>query len=154
MRVLILLWLALIAWSGVAGAQIAPAQKKNHLPVAQLTALQSGEHQDVIVVFKHETANAEADQQRRARGLAHDDQTITERKAQRFEVIKRRALARQSRSDVEERKAYSHLPMSHVRVRNAAALERLVNDAEVEAVYPDEAHTFSLAESLPANLNF
>ena len=149
MRILVLLWLALIVWSGAAGAQGTPVEKKNHLPAAHLTALDRGDHQDVIVVFKHQTANAEAGQQRRARGLVHDDQAIIERKAQRFDAVKRRALARQLRDGLEERKAYSHLPLSHLRLKHAGALKRLLDDAEVEAVYPDEAQTHSLAETLP-----
>jgi len=147
MRILVLLYLLCLAT--VAGAQGDPAGRKNYLPAEQQMALDWGDHQDVIVVFKHEAVTAEAEQARRTRGLSHNDQDFLDSKAQVFELIKRRALFRQLGDELEERKAYSHLPLSKIRIKNARALTRLTANPDVEAIYPDTPQVAFLSQTLP-----
>ncbi|MFN0039722.1 MAG: S8 family serine peptidase [Burkholderiales bacterium] len=113
-----------------------PADKK--VPDAIRQALQRGLTQDIIVEFDDKAVRKWADDAVRRRGLQHEDQAIIESKALRFGALKRAVFQGIGPGAALELRAYDHLPLAFLRVRDRRALDRLAARAEVVAVYPDE----------------
>lgn len=104
------------------------------------------EPQDVIVQFADTEVEIEAERLRRIRGVHRDDSGILTMKVQGYTTIKQRVL---TGSEEETVRDYSHLPLALVRVRTAAALERLALRPDVTALYENETIYPLLSQSLP-----
>lgn len=101
-----------------------------------------------IVEFSSAKVRADADKDRLALGLWHEDKLIRDHKAHGFSAVRKRVLSAMKEDRVVSLRSYRHLPMAHVRVANMAALGELLEDSDVIGVYPNEKHTTSLGESL------
>jgi subtilisin family serine protease len=111
--------------------------------------LAAGEPQEVIVEFDSAGVEVEAGTLRAQKRLMHYDRDIVEFKSQRFRQIKDSALARIPATDADVLIDYSHLPMVHLRLRVAAALDRLIEFTEVLAVNENGTVYPHLSQSLP-----
>ncbi|MFN2384887.1 MAG: S8 family serine peptidase [Thermoanaerobaculia bacterium] len=147
--------LFLIAVPGGAAVKRAAAKKvpgaqsslSKVAPASALAALSAGESVDVIVEFGDASVRQMAAEVLAAKGLASESQDILEMKAARYAVLKQAAMASIAHADVETIREYSHLPMSFVRVRSRAALDRLLASLDVVAVYEDATLRKQLSES-------
>lgn len=128
----------------VAGAS-SPISKT--APASALAALSEGQSVDVIVEFADASVRQMATQMRAAKGLATENQEILDMKAARYAALKRMAMDAVSEGDVETIREYSHLPMSLLRVRSRAALDRLLASPEIVGVYEDSVLRKQLSES-------
>lgn len=134
------------------------ADQAVHLPAAVVAAkisldawrkLQSGELRDLIVLLDDRAIQAEAQDNRRRRGLGTEDAAVLGLKALRYRQLKERLWSTLDTAEVEVLRDYRQLPMAFLRLRDFAALHRLLSREEVLAVYPDERLERHLAESLP-----
>ena len=116
-------------------------------PASALAALSEGQSVDVIVEFADASVRQMAAEMRAAKGLAEDNQDILEMKAARYAALKTMAMDVVSAGDVETIREYSHLPMSLLRVRSRAALDRLLASPEIVGVYEDSRLRKQLSES-------
>ena len=104
----------------------APSSISKIAPASALAALSEGQAVDVIVEFADASVRQMAAEMRAAKGLAVDSQEILEMKAARYAPLKLMAMDVVSDGDIETIREYSHLPMSLLRVRSRAALDRLL----------------------------
>jgi uncharacterized repeat protein (TIGR01451 family) len=114
-------------------------------------ALDRGLVQDVIVQFDDTAVRNWADDTVRQRRLPHEDAQIIEGRAARMRAIKRRAFDGMGTGVVEELRDYPQLPLALVRLRDAAALDRLIARAEVAEVFVD-GRKFSTLDTTSAAL--
>lgn len=119
------------ARAAIASLGQAARMKLKRAPLEEFFA--NGEN-EVIVEFQDEAGNERS----------ADKPETRERRGQR----KRGLHARLGR-DAEDINDYDALPMSHKRVRGQKTLAALLNDPDVKAVYPNERHYESGAQSLP-----
>jgi len=119
------------------------------VPALVLQALLAGEPGDLIVEFDGGPVQLQAETLRAERGLVADTAEILEMKAARYAAVKKSALAALPPEEYETLREYSHLPMSFLRFRSAAALERLLERPDVVAVYEDQPARKLLNQSLP-----
>lgn len=118
-------------------------------PAGVLEKLQSGEPQDLIVLFDDAAVQKEAADLRRKRGLKIDTDEIQAVKAARYKTLKQSILAALPPDQHELLLDYSHLPMAFIRFRTPEALQMLLQRPDVIAVYRDEKKYTQLTESLP-----
>ncbi|WP_144400062.1 S8 family serine peptidase [Geobacter pickeringii] len=143
---LMALGLILAPFAAHAGSAAALRQK---LPREVISRLEAGEAQTLIVHFDDTAIEEELDARRRQLGISRDDDEALSIRQSRYHSLKERALARFRRGDGEVFRDFSHLPMAVLKVRSAAALDRLSAQPEVTAVYEDRPIHLHLAESLP-----
>lgn len=111
--------------------------------------LGAGQPQDLIVEFDDDAIESEAAGMRAKAGLVHDDAAILQLRATRYRDLKRQTLAALPAAEVVTLIEYSHLPMTFLRVRSAAALDVLSRRAGVRAIFTDEKKFPTLTQSLP-----
>jgi hypothetical protein len=147
--------LFLIAAPGAAAVKGAAAKKvpapqssiSKIAPAGAVEALAAGQPVDVIVEFADASVRQMAAEMRVAKGLSWESQDILEMKAARYAAIKQSAMDSIADGDVETVREYSHLPMSFLRLRSRAALDRLLANPEVVGVYEDSRLRKQLSES-------
>ncbi len=100
----------------------------------QVEALFAKAGNDVIVEYEDEDDNAKAPDRRETR----------ERRGARKSGLRARLGA-----DAEDIDDYDKLPMSFKRLRSHRAMAALLNDPDVKAVYPNEAHRSMGTQALP-----
>ncbi|NWG87705.1 MAG: S8 family serine peptidase [Hydrogenophilaceae bacterium] len=111
--------------------------------------IESGEVREFIVQFDDGDIQPEARESKLRRNLKFDDTEITARKVTRYKQLKDQVKAVMAPGEVEVVREYSHLPMSFIRVRDLASLQKLLRRKDVLAIHPDEKLELHLNESLP-----
>lgn len=117
----------------MASAQAAPVA-----PDEALQALAKGQSVDLIVEYESAAIDKEMGARRKA-GERFESDAITQLRATRYADLKTRAHAGLSATDIAPLIEYSHLPLSFKRMRTAAALQSLLAQAQVKAVYLNKA---------------
>ena len=142
-----LLILILCLLSQVASASTDPLAKAS----AEVRARRgSGHSQDVIVVFDDTAIQNEAENLQARTGVLSRHRSVIDYKARRFAEAKRSILSAFDSSEVTELKQYSHLPISFIRVHSVKALDMLLSNPGVHAVFDDKiSQAAMLAQSLP-----
>jgi uncharacterized repeat protein (TIGR01451 family) len=125
---------------GALAASVAPGVR---------VALSSGQPVDVVVLLRHADVDGEARARREARRLPFEDDAILAVRAQRYRARKDALAPLLSGADVELLRDYSQLPMLALRLRSAAALERLAAHPDVLEIHEDRRYFPQLAQSLP-----
>ena len=118
-------------------------------PQVVLDRLASGIPQEMIVLYDDRDVETEATARRDRAHLPHDDDAILSFRAARYRDIKQRAEGAMLSTEAERVQDYSHLPMSFIRFKSRAALERFLSRPEVLAIYENRPIYPSLAQSLP-----
>lgn len=113
------------------------------------TALNKGQSVDVIVEYEASDVDKEATAARSPKDR-FETTAITTLRATRYAAIKKGVDTALARSDITSLQDYSHLPMAFKRVRSAAALQSLLSQPRIKAIYANKAlhHV-----SVPANLS-
>ena len=115
-----------------------------------VSRLASGKFQDLIVVFDDSAAQNETKKRIAATGVTSSHKSILDFKVGQFYDKKREVLSVLDSNERTILREYSHLPISFVRFHSKKALDRLLSDPNVVAVYEDKvAHRAMLAQSLP-----
>jgi uncharacterized repeat protein (TIGR01451 family) len=135
----------LAAWPATGVAEKIPPP----VPAAVGEQLSAGTPRNLIILFDDRDVEAEVATLRQRAGKDRDDDSIRAVRRNRYRAIKRSALDRFQLNELEELRDYDHLPMSFFRVRNRAALDRLLADPRVQAVYEDAPVYPHLTYSLP-----
>jgi len=121
-----------------APAWAAPSRMPGDAPQAY-KALEAGQSMNLIVEYD----SAEVEQEARALRQPSDrfePDTVTRLRASRYADIKRRVADAMPGARLETLQDYSHLPMRFQRVRSAAALDALLAEPRVKAVYLNKPH--------------
>jgi subtilisin family serine protease len=117
---------------------------------AVLQKFTDGTPQDLIVVFDDSKIQKDALVRQATAKLASRDKSIIEYKAGRFAALKSSTLSTVDSTDVAVLKPYNHLPMSFIRIKSRRALDALLANSAIVAVYENtNAHHAMLAQSLP-----
>jgi subtilisin family serine protease len=111
--------------------------------------LLAGVSQDLLVLFADARVEAEATTIRQERRLRHDDAALVLLKARRYDTMKTDALNRLPAGQFTIRKTFAQLPMVFIRIATPAALEKLLADPSVVAVYENKRLYWQLTQSLP-----
>ncbi len=122
---------------------------EDKIPGPVLSALASGEEQDVIIVFDDGAIEQQAATMRRSARMLTNDQGVLDFKSTRFSDLKQAVLGSLATGGTSVLREYSHLPMSFVKVHSNDALMELASRPEILAVYEDEIMYRALAQSLP-----
>lgn len=93
---------------------------------------------DLLVRFDDAAIASEVNADLDRRRLRIADRPAIERQRQRYLQLKAAALAPLARGDIEVRREYDNLPLSFIRVRDSAALLRLLRRHEVAEVYENK----------------
>lgn len=118
-------------------------------PTGVIQKAQAGTPQNLIVLFDDSGVRQQSAARRQDAKSPVDTAEILSFKAQEYASLRRRVLDTLPSGTVDEIKSYSHLPMAVLRVPNSAALERLLNNPGVVAIYENGRNELHLAESLP-----
>lgn len=124
-------------------------QVRAKAPASALARLDAGKPLDLIVLLDAEAIEEEAARLRRDAGLRHDDPQVMRFKTERFRRLKQTVLATTPPGETETLRDYSHLPMSFLRLRSRAALDRVLSRVETVAVYENRPLLPHLTYSLP-----
>jgi subtilisin family serine protease len=108
-----------------------------------------GEAQDLIVLFDDADVENEATALRRTGKKEFDDDAVLAVRRERYRTIKQSVRLKRQSGDIDDLRDYDHLPMLLVRANSRAALDRLLADPRVKAVYEDLPVYPHLAYSLP-----
>jgi subtilisin family serine protease len=119
------------------------------IPATVADKLSKGTAQDLIVLFDDSDVESEAATRRQQARAAFDDKSILAFRRSRYRSIKQSAIANVPLRDMQEIRDFDHLPMSHFRVKNRSALDILLANPRVLAVYEDRPIYPHLAYSLP-----
>lgn len=119
------------------------------VPSSIRQALLRGEAQDVVIEFDDYAIQARASSSKLASGLGNEPAAILAEKANAYASLKAAVWQTLSKTEVSVVQDYSHLPMSHARIRSMAAMEAIAADRRVRAVFADELKVSSLTQSLP-----
>lgn len=112
--------------------------------------MEQGRPQDILVVFDDKVIQSEAAAIQSSTGITSSNNSILDYKARRLTETKSAVLSTLASNEVAELKHYSHLPISFVRVQSSIALDKLLANPGVIAVYEDRvAYRAMLAQSLP-----
>ncbi len=139
----------LTAACSISSAPYADAATLADVPHTIVRKLDAGISQDIIVLYDDQDVEKESVDMRRNRGVEHDDDVILAFKAGRYKKLKERAEAGFTPAETETVNDYSHLPMRLQRLKSRAALDKLLLQPEVKAVYEDKPVYPHLAYSLP-----
>lgn len=118
-------------------------------PAGVRERLLGGTPQELLVLFDDSAAEKDAADLRRGRGLIHDDEAVLAAKTGRFREVRRRVLADLPAGEFSTLREYSHLPMAFLRFSTASALDLLVANPDVAAVYENGLLYPNLTQSLP-----
>jgi len=142
-------WLAIAGFSVSAlGTHEALAYDKGP-PSSVISALGSGQHQDLLVLLDDSTVRGEAAELRARAKFPYDDPGILALKAARYVALKQGVLDDFATADeLAVLQDYRHLPMMFLRFRSLRALRRIVDNPAVIAVYEVRANRPLLTESL------
>ncbi|NVN90135.1 MAG: S8 family serine peptidase [Desulfuromonadales bacterium] len=119
------------------------------IPATIAEQLSRGAVQDLIVLFDDSDIEAEAAALRQGAQIVHDNDSILAFRRARYRSIKQNAVAKTPTRDMEELRDFEQLPMSFFRIKSRAALDRLLADPRVLAVYEDRPIYPHLSYSLP-----
>ena len=119
------------------------------IPPGVAERLGAGQPQNLIIEFDDSAVESEVAGMRSKAHLVHDDAAILQLRAARYRDLKRQTLAALPAVEFATLIEYSHLPMTFLRLRSAAALDLLARHAGVRAIFTDEKKFPSLAQSLP-----
>ena len=118
-------------------------------PAEALSHLSAGQAVDLIVEYDAADIEKAAAAMRQNNKWHIDDDSILDYKARRYKAFKDKVDLAAAHPDIEPLADYSHLPMSFKRFHSLAALNILLAQAEIKAVYwNDQLHPV-LAQSLP-----
>ncbi len=137
---------SLLAASGIGGGQVSAEAKQ--VPAAILERIATGAAQDVIVLYDDRDIETEAGTYRNRSGEKYDDARILAFKAGQYQQRKQQ-VDLELTGDGATVTDYSNLPMAKKRFRTRQALERLLANPQVVAVYEDRPIYPHLAYSLP-----
>lgn len=118
-------------------------------PAGVRERLLGGTPQELLVLFDDSAAEKDAADLRRNRGIIHDDEAVLAAKTRRFRETGRRVLADLPAGEFLTLREYSHLPMAFLRFSTASALDRLLANPDVAAVYENGLLYPNLTQSLP-----
>jgi subtilisin family serine protease len=128
-------------------ASYAAAKKASPKVLADLAA---GKPRNLFVVFEDQAIQQEAENLQRQLGVPGSHKVVLDLRSRRMAEVKARALSTMTSTEVSELKHYSHLPIAFVRVRRKGALDKILANPDVAAVYEDGVvHRAMLAQSLP-----
>ena len=129
---------SLLAWSAaLLTLLVAASATAGPLSPQSRARLAAGQVVQVIVEFEAAQADLAATSERKRRGLQHDDDAISELRAQRYAPGKRTLEATERGADAQPVRDYHYLPVSTWRISSLAALERLQSNPLVRAVHED-----------------
>jgi hypothetical protein len=111
--------------------------------------VQTGAVSDLLVLFGDESIDRELESHLRQRALTEEDATATALRTDRYRALKARTLAALPGGDVELQQDFRHIPMAFLRLRDGAALARLLARPEVVAVYENTRLYPHLSQVLP-----
>lgn len=111
--------------------------------------LTRGAEQNLLVLFDDSEIETEAATRRQSVPIAHDNDSILAFRRARYRSIKQTAMANVPSRDREELRDFEYLPMFFMRIKSRAALDRLLADPRVLAIYEDRAIVPHLSYSLP-----
>ena len=143
----------LVFFAGRATADVGSTETL--LPTAKISSelrakVASEGPQDLIVVFDDAAIQEEASTLRRTLRATLNDQTILDLKASRLAAAKVQVLSKFASHELVVLREYSHLPISHVRVRSASVLDNLLANPVVIGIYENSVrYRAKLAQSLP-----
>lgn len=126
-----------------------PHPVSNLLSDDDRAVLARGQPVDVIVEFDQTEAVSLARSMRRQAALPYDTQEILADRMASYRRQKERVWTRIAAREVEWRRDYPRLPMAFARLRSGAALQSLLEQTGVKAVYSNAKVRLSLARSLP-----
>jgi uncharacterized repeat protein (TIGR01451 family) len=152
--------LALVGWLIVGVLFLLPAlstaaeaaekvNSQEKAPAGVLAALATGQPREVIILFGDRQIETEAADLRKQGGLRHDSEAILDFRKERYRQLRTVVDRELLPGEADRLRDYSHLPMSHMRFRSRAALERLLKRPEVVAVYENRPIYPELVQSLP-----
>jgi uncharacterized repeat protein (TIGR01451 family) len=131
----------LISFQMASAAAIAPANAVNRL--------QAGQAVDLIVEYESSAIEQEATQRRKLTPRHVDDASILAYKADQYRILKQQVDSSSRSPEIQDKKDYSHLPMSLKHIQSLAALNSLKAQPGIKAVYEDGKAHHVLAQSLP-----
>ena len=137
----VIVFLALAAGVTDAGEEKAPRKAWEDLD--------AGRPRELIVLYEDRDIEADASRARASRRLREDDQEIRSYKADRYYQRKRDVEGTLSPGEADSLIEYGHLPMSFLRFRTRAALQKVTGRTEVRAVFENRPIYPSLTYSLP-----
>lgn len=117
---------------------LAPAQAAPTAPHEAVQALDKGQSVDLIVEYESSAVDKDMNSRRKA-GERFEPDALTQLRATRYADLKTRAHAGLPATDITPLTDYSHLPLSFKRIRTAAALQSLLAQPLVKAVYLNKA---------------
>ncbi|CDH44208.1 S8 family serine peptidase [Candidatus Contendibacter odensensis] len=126
-----------------------PKPFRNPLSLQDRSALTQNRAIQVIVEFDQAEVVAMAETRRSQAALPHDDAAILAERVSRYRQRKEQTLTTLAAESFTVVSDYSHLPMSVLRVQSLAALDALLQQPGVKAVYSDVQLKLMLNESLP-----
>ena len=131
----------LICFQMASAAAIVPANAVNRL--------QAGQAVDVIVEYESSAVEQEAGKRRKLAPGHRDDASILAYKAVQYRILKQQVDSALRFPEIQDKKDYSHLPMSFKHVQSLAALNSLASRPGIKALYEDGKAHHVLAQSLP-----
>jgi subtilisin family serine protease/chitodextrinase len=132
------------AWAQAPEVKIAPETR-----AVVEAALDRGEPQDLLVTYDATGVRARAKRLRIERNLPQHDDDILRVKAEGYAATKAAVAASLGPARPLVLRSYAQLPVDFVRVESRASLVALLADPRVTGAALPEAHTRSLAQSLP-----
>lgn len=109
----------------------------------------TGALRELLVQFDDPSIDAEARSDVSMRRLPAEDDAVLSRRAARYEQLKQRVLKDLAPDEAHVLKDYRHIPMLLLRLDGSAPLIRLLQRADVAAVYENVKLFPVLAQSLP-----
>jgi subtilisin family serine protease len=128
------------------GASAQAGSEKAPPPV--LDAISFGRHQDIIVLMDDAVVQQKADLTAAQTRLEHDISEVIAFKSEMFGALKQDVISLLPVAEFDVLKDYNHLPMMFIRVKSINALERLLEQGRVLAVYEDARFSHFLSQSL------
>jgi uncharacterized repeat protein (TIGR01451 family) len=118
-------------------------------PAEAVNRLNAGQPVDLIVEYEATSIEQQAAAMRQRNKRHIDDDSILAYKAGRYKALKDKVDLAAAHPDIELLADYSHLPMAFKRFRSLTALNTLLAQPEIKAVYWNDALHTVLAQSLP-----
>jgi uncharacterized repeat protein (TIGR01451 family) len=119
------------------------------VPAAVADRLSKGTAQDLIILYDDRDVETEAATLRQRARKSYDDDSIMAIRRAWYRSIKQATAAGFALREVEQLRDYDHLPMNIVRIKSRSALDRLLADPRVQAIYEDLPMYPHLTYSLP-----
>ncbi|MFZ1643140.1 MAG: S8 family serine peptidase [Candidatus Contendobacter sp.] len=122
---------------------------RNWLSDQNRATLEQGQEIDALVELDQTEAVTLAEARRRQAALIHDDDAILAERVASYQRQKENLFTWLPADQVLLKRDYSHLPMLFVRLHSPAALQALLKQPGVKAVYSNVKLRHMLAQSLP-----